>query len=80
MRRRLFWFVLGIFGGVYGTRYVKNKAKSAANQLSPSQVASDIFDGAVRLFNQASEIVQNLRTKDTTVHQSNEGQVYISHE
>ena len=80
MRRRLFWFVLGVFGGVYGTRYVKNKAKSAANQLSPSQVASDIFDGAVRLFNQASEIVQNLRTKDTTVHQSNEGQVYISHE
>ena len=80
MSRRLFWFVLGVFGGVYGTRYVKNKAKSAANQLSPSQVASDICDGAVRLFNQASEIVQNLRTKDTTVHQSNEGQVYISHE
>ena len=80
MRRRLFWFVLGVFGGVYGTRYVKNKAKSAANQLSPSQVASDICDGAVWLFNQASEIVQNLRTKDTTVHQSNEGQVYISHE
>lgn len=80
MRRRLFWFVLGVFGGVYGTRYVKNKAKSAANQLSPSQVASDIYDGAVRLFNQASEIVQNLRTNDTTVHQSNEGQVYISHE
>ena len=80
MRRRLFWFVLGIFGGVYSTRYVKNKAKSAANQLSPSQVASDICDGAVWLFNQASEIVQNLRTKDTTVHQSNEGQVYISHE
>ena len=80
MRRRLFWFVLGVFGGVYGTRYIKNKAKSAANQLSPSQVASDICDGAVWLFNQASEIVQNLRTKDTTVHQSNEGQVYISHE
>lgn len=80
MRRRLFWFVLGVFGGVYGTRYVKNKAKSAANQLSPSQVASDIYDGAVRLFNQAAEIVQNLRTNDTTVHQSNEGQVYISHE
>lgn len=80
MRRRLFWFVLGVFGGVYGTRYVKNKAKSAANQLSPSQVASDIYDGAVRLFNQASEIVRNLRTNDTTVHQSNEGQVYISHE
>lgn len=80
MRRRLFWFVLGVFGGVYGTRYVKNKAKSAANQLSPSQVASDIYDGAVRLFNQASEIVKNLRTNDTTVHQSNEGQVYISHE
>ena len=80
MSRRLFWFVLGVFGGVYGTRYVKNKAKSAANQLSPSQVASDICDGAVWLFNQASEIVQNLRTKDTTVHQSNEGQVYISQE
>lgn len=80
MRRRLFWFVLGVFGGVYGTRYVKSKAKSAANQLSPSQVASDIYDGAVWLFNQASEIVQNLRTNDTTVQQSNEGQVYISQE
>lgn len=80
MRRRLFWFVLGIFSGVYGTRYVKTKAKNAANQLSPSQVASDIYDGAVWLFNQAVEIIQNLRSDDTTVHQSNEGQVYISHE
>lgn len=80
MGRRLFWFVLGVFGGVYGARYVKNKAKNAANQLSPSQVASDIYDGAVWLFNQAVEIVKNLRNDDTTVHQSNEGQVYISHE
>jgi len=80
MRSRLFWFVLGVFGGVYGTRYVKNKAKSAASQLSPSQVASDVFDGAVWLFNQAVEIVQNLRNDDTTARQSNEGQVYISHE
>ncbi len=80
MGRRLFWFVLGIFGGVYGTRYIKSKAKNAANQLTPSQVASDIYDGAVWLLNQAVEIVQNLRTDDTTVHQSNEGQVYISQE
>lgn len=80
MRRRMFWFILGVFGGVYGTRYVKTKAKSAANQLSPSQVASDIYDGAIWLVNQAVEIVQNLRHDDTTMHQSNEGQVYISHE
>ena len=80
MKRRLSWFVLGAFAGVYGTRYLKNKAKTATSQLSPSQVASDIYDGAVWLVNQAVEIVQNLRSDDTVVHQSNEGQVYISQE
>lgn len=80
MMRRSFWFGLGVFTGVYGTRYVKDKAKSAASQLSPAQVASDIYDGAVWLVNQAVEIVRNLRRDDTVVHQSNEGQVYVSQE
>ena len=80
MSRRLFWFVLGVFGGVYGARYVKSKAKNAASQLSPSKVASDLFDGAIWLFNQAVEVVQNLRNDDSAAHQSNEGRVYISHE
>jgi len=64
MMKRLFWFVLGAAAGIFGLRYVKEKARDAADQLTPTQIASDIFDGAVKLVNQGIEIVRNLRSDD----------------
>ena len=70
MMKRLFWFVLGAVAGIFGLRYVKEKARDAADQLSPEQIASDIFDGAVKLVNQGIEIVRNLRADDVEVSKS----------
>jgi hypothetical protein len=66
MLKRLFWFVLGAAAGIFGLRYVKEKARDAADQLTPTQIASDIFDGAVKLVNQGIEIVRNLRADTET--------------
>ena len=62
MTKRLFWFALGAVAGIFGLRYVKEKARDAADQLTPAQIATDIFDGAVKLVNQGIEIVRNLRS------------------
>lgn len=78
MMKRIFWFSVGVVAGVFGSRYVKNKAKSAASQLTPSQVASDLYDGALWLINQGVEFVNNLRGDKP--EQTNEGQVYINRE
>ena len=64
MMKRLFWFALGAVVGIFGLRYVKEKARDAADQLTPAQIATDIFDGAVKLVNQGIEIVRNLRSDD----------------
>jgi len=78
--KRMFWFIVGFVAGVFGSRYVKSKAKNAASQVSPSQVASDLYDGALWLVNQGIEFVNNLRRDDNEAEQSNEGQVYINRE
>ncbi len=78
--KRMFWFVVGFTAGVFGSRYVKSKAKSAASQMSPSQVASDLYDGALWLVNQGVEFVNNMRSDINESEQSNEGQVYINRE
>ena len=78
--KRMFWFIVGFVGGVFGSRYVKSKAKNAAAQMSPAQVASDLYDGAVWLVNQGVEFVNNMRRDDNEPEQSNEGQVYINRE
>ena len=70
MMKRLFWFVLGVVAGIFGLRYVKEKARDAADQLTPAQFASDILDGAVKLVNQGIEIVRNLRADDVEVSKS----------
>jgi len=80
MMKRIFWFGVGVVAGVFGSRYVKSKAKSAVSQLSPSQVASDLYDGALWLVNQGVEFVNNLRSDDNEAEQSNEGQVYVNRE
>ena len=51
----MFWFILG-FSVACTERAARSKAKMP-QQLSP-QVASDIYDGAIWLVNQAVEIVQ----------------------
>ena len=78
--KRMFWFVVGFIAGVFGSRYVKSKAKDAAAQMSPAQVASDLYDGALWLVNQGIEFVKNMRSDVSESEQSNEGQVYINRE
>ena len=66
MMKRLFWFSMGVLAGVFGWRYVKVKARDAASQITPAQVASDLYDSAVKLATQGVEIVRNLRAKDSS--------------
>jgi hypothetical protein len=68
MMKRLFWFVLGAFAGVFGVRYAKNKAREAAEQLTPGQIAADVLEGAVKLAQQGMEIVRNLRKDEEVIH------------
>jgi hypothetical protein len=70
MIRRLFWFTLGMFAGIFGWRYAKEKAKDAASQITFAEVASDVLSGVVKLVNQGFEIIRNLRAEDSSlVHQ-----------
>ena len=67
MMKRLFWFVLGAFAGVFGVRYAKNKARAAADQLTPAQIAADLFEGATKLVKQGIDIVRNLRDDEEVI-------------
>lgn len=67
MMKRLFWFVLGAFAGVFGVRYAKNKARAAADQLTPTQIAADLFEGATKLVKQGIDIVRNLRDNEEVI-------------
>ena len=67
MMKRLFWFVLGAFAGVFGVRYAKNKARAAADQLTPAQIAADLFEGATKLVKQVIDIVRNLRDDEEVI-------------
>jgi hypothetical protein len=77
MMKRLFWFVLGVVAGIFGLRYAKNKARDAAEQLTVAQVASDIFDGAVKLVNQGIEIVRNLRDETQSEPSTTDSDVLV---
>ena len=66
MMKRLFWFSMGVLAGIFGWRYTKEKARDAASRVTPAQVASDLYDGAVKLANQGVGIVRNLRVKDSS--------------
>jgi len=68
MMKRLFWFVLGAFAGVFGVRYGKDKARETAEQLTPGQSAADVLEGAVKLAQQGMEIVRNLRKDEEVIH------------
>ncbi len=71
--KRLFWFLVGAVAGIFGWKYVKEKARDTASQLTPAQVASDLYEGAVKLANQGFEIVRNLRAQDSSfVHDKGE--------
>ena len=67
MMKRLFWFVLGAFAGVFGVRYAKNKARAAADQLTPALIAADLFEGATKLVKQGIDIVRNLRDDEEVI-------------
>ena len=66
MMKRLFWFSMGVLAGIFGWRYTKEKARDAASRITLAQVASDLYDGAVKLANQGVGIVRNLRVKDSS--------------
>lgn len=57
---------MGVLAGIFGWRYTKEKARDAASRITPAQVASDLYDGAVKLANQGAGIVRNLRVKDSS--------------
>ena len=66
--KRLIWFVIGAFAGVFGVRYAKNKAREAAEQLTPGQIAADVLEGAMKLAQQGMEMVRNLRKDEEIIH------------
>ncbi len=67
MMKRLFWFTLGMFAGVIGWRYAKEKARDAASQITLADVASDVYSGVAKLANQGYEMVRNLRAEDSSL-------------
>ena len=66
MTKRLFWFVMGALAGIFGLRYMKEKAKQATSQLTPAQLANDLYDGVVKVAKQGIEILRNLSQGETS--------------
>ena len=44
MLRRLFWFVLGVVAGIYGTLWVRNAASEISQRLSPSAILEQVVE------------------------------------
>jgi hypothetical protein len=42
--RRLFWFLLGIVAGIYGTLWVRNTASDLSQRLSPSAILEQVVE------------------------------------
>lgn len=78
MIKRLFWFVLGVVAGVAGVRYLKDKARRAADEFSLESVIEDLVDGATAAARQVSEIARNLVVKDDSRRPSRDADVFVS--
>ncbi len=42
--RRLFWFVVGVVAGIYGTLWVRNTASDLSQRLSPSAILEQVVE------------------------------------
>lgn len=42
--RRLFWFLLGVVAGIYGTLWVRNTASDLSQRLSPSAILEQVVE------------------------------------
>lgn len=64
MIKRLFWFVMGVLAGIFGLRYAKNKAKSAADEFSVADLATDIFGLLVKFVNYVIDLVREVLARN----------------
>lgn len=78
MIKRLFWFAIGVVAGVAGVRYLKDKARRAADEFSVESVLEDLVEGATTAAKQVVEIVRNLVAKDDTRRPSHDADVFVS--
>lgn len=56
MFRRVFWFGLGVFAGVYGTAWVKRKATELGERITLASVIQAVTDVAKFLIDKLLEI------------------------
>lgn len=42
--RRLFWFLVGVIAGIYGTLWVRNTASDLSQRLSPSAILEQVIE------------------------------------
>lgn len=78
MIKRLFWFALGVVAGIAGVRYLKDKARRAADEFSIESVLEDLVDGATAAAKQVVDIARNLIAKDDTHRPSHDADVFVS--
>lgn len=59
MLRRMFWFVLGAAAGLLGAQYLRSR--SSDGSAGAGQLATDLFDGAVRLVEKVGDAMGDRR-------------------
>lgn len=64
MFKRLFWFTLGVVAGIFGLRYAKDKARSAADDFSVGDLISDIFGLVVKFVTYVVEVIREALAKN----------------
>jgi hypothetical protein len=58
MVRRMFWFVLGVLAGIYGTAWLKRKATELGERLTLASVIQIVTDASKFLIDKLLELWQ----------------------
>jgi len=64
MFKRLFWFTLGVVAGIFGIRYVKEKAQNAADDFRVTDLAADVFGMIVKLVKYVIDLIGEVVAKN----------------
>ena len=56
----MIWFVLGAAAGLLGAQYLRSR--SGEGSVGAGQLATDLFDGAVRLVEKVGDAIGDRRT------------------